>query len=244
MLTTATTATPALIPGFEPAQSPPTLALEVVSLLLERSAAMHDHLCPRQVLGVRMGLLAREWLDVDETWHHKRLFVFVETDGCFADGVSVATNCWLGHRTMRLVDQGKVAATFVDTDTGRSVRIVPHPLSRLRAEVYALDAPGRWHAQRDGYQMMPTDELLRARWVALAVNIRDIISEPKGRSVCAGCGEEIINHREIVMNGLPCCRSCAGLDGYFNDLDREAKRAAVDSHPSGSEAPDSPGVAS
>ena len=47
----------------------------------------------------------------------KRLLTFVETDGCFADGVSVATGCWLGRRTMRLVDYGKVAATFVDTHT-------------------------------------------------------------------------------------------------------------------------------
>ena len=45
----------------------------------------------------------------------KRLYTFVETDGCFADGVMVATGCSLGHRTLRLIDYGKVAATFVDT---------------------------------------------------------------------------------------------------------------------------------
>src|SRR5690606_20693201 len=33
--------------------------------LLDQSAALHRHLCPRQVLGVRMGLLAAEVLGLD-----------------------------------------------------------------------------------------------------------------------------------------------------------------------------------
>ncbi|MGB1288420.1 MAG: FmdE family protein, partial [Aggregatilineales bacterium] len=70
----------------------------------------------------------------------KRLITFVETDGCFADGVSVATGCWLGRRTMRLMDYGKVAATFVDTLTGDAVRIAPHPQSRTRAITHCPDA--------------------------------------------------------------------------------------------------------
>lgn len=183
--------------------------------ILERSAAMHDHLCPRQVLGARMGVYARELLGVDPTWHRKRLFVFVETDGCFADGVSAATGCTLGHRTMRLQDEGKVAAIFVDTDTGSAVRITPHPLSRARAAAYAPGATDRWHAQRQGYQVMPAGELLQARRVELTLSMAEIISESKTRSRCARCGEEVINHREMWVEDEPYCRRCAGLDRYF-----------------------------
>lgn len=189
-----------------------------LATILERSACMHDHLCPRQVLGARMGLYARDLLgadDGDDTWHRKRLFVFVETDGCFADGVSAATGCWLGHRTLRLEDLGKVAATFVDTDTERAVRIVPHPHSRERASLYAPDAPDRWHAQRDGYMVMPVEELLQARWVTLAIPIQEVISEPKGRAICEICGEEIINHREVITEGRPHCPRCAGAESYY-----------------------------
>jgi formylmethanofuran dehydrogenase subunit E len=32
--------------------------------LLAQSAALHNHLCPRQVLGVRMGMYAAELLDL------------------------------------------------------------------------------------------------------------------------------------------------------------------------------------
>jgi formylmethanofuran dehydrogenase subunit E len=60
------------------------------------------------VLGVRIGLAAGEALDLDLPRADKRLLMLVETDGCFADGVSVATGCWLGRRTLRLVDYGRV----------------------------------------------------------------------------------------------------------------------------------------
>jgi formylmethanofuran dehydrogenase subunit E len=45
------------------------------------------------------------------------LLTILETDGCAADGVSAATGCWVGRRTLRVEDFGKVAATFVDTQT-------------------------------------------------------------------------------------------------------------------------------
>ena len=80
--------------------------------LLKESAALHRHLCPRQVLGVRMGLLAAEVMGLDLPQTDKRLLTIIETDGCAADGISVATGCWVGRRTLRVEDYGKVAATF------------------------------------------------------------------------------------------------------------------------------------
>ncbi len=96
-----------------------------LAVLLERAAAWHDHLCPRQMLGVRMGVYAAELLALDLPQRDKRLLTFVETNDCFADGVAVATGCWLGRHTLRLVDYGKVAATIVDTHTERALRIRP-----------------------------------------------------------------------------------------------------------------------
>jgi formylmethanofuran dehydrogenase subunit E len=66
--------------------------------LLARSAALHHHLCPRQVLGVRMGMLAGKLLCLDLPQDDKRLFVFLETDGCTSDGVAVASGASVGHR--------------------------------------------------------------------------------------------------------------------------------------------------
>ncbi len=73
-----------------------------IQALLELSCRDHDHLCPRQVLGVRIGLAGLTALDFDASPHNKALLVIVESDGCFADGVSAATGCTVGHRTLRV----------------------------------------------------------------------------------------------------------------------------------------------
>ncbi len=186
---------------------------------LDQSAAMHRHLCPRQVLGARMGIYAGELLGLALPRTDKRLFIFVETDGCFADGVSAATGCWLGRRTLRLIDLGKVAATFVDVRTGRAIRIYPHPEARARARVYAPDARSRWHAYLEAYQVMPTAELLVAHPVTLRLDLAALIGRNGIRSQCEQCGEEIINQREVLQEGRILCPGCAGMGAYWSDAE-------------------------
>ncbi|MDQ3930674.1 MAG: FmdE family protein, partial [Chloroflexota bacterium] len=167
-----------------------------LQMCLDKTAELHHHLCPRQVLGVRTGMYAAELFNLPLPQTDKRLFAFVETDGCFADGLSVATGCWLGRRTLRLVDYGKVAATFVDTATGKALRISPQLSARKMALEYAPDEPDSWHAQLAAYQVMPTPELLRAEEVRLTLSLEEIISQPGLRVNCEQCGEEIMNARE------------------------------------------------
>jgi len=181
---------------------------------LTQLAALHRHLCPRQVLGVRMGVHAADLFSIKLPQRGKRLLTFVETDGCFADGVSVATGCTMGHRTMRLVDHGKIAATFVDTLNGKAVRCWPSPNVRIHAVECVPAAKSRWHAQLEAYQRMSTEELIRVQEVALCLDLNAIIGKPGIRTACSVCGEEIINQREVVVSGQPTCRSCAG-DKYW-----------------------------
>lgn len=190
--------------------APPALCV-----LLRQSAELHRHLCPRQVLGARMGAYAGTLLGLDLPQTGKRLFTFVETDGCFADGVSVATGCWLGRRTMRLCDEGKVAATFVDTKTGHALRMWPHPAARTQASMYAPNAKSRWHAYLTAYQIMPVDELLCTQTVTVRVDLAALISHPGLRVRCVACGEEILNQREITRGEQVLCRSCAGEERYW-----------------------------
>lgn len=187
--------------------------------LLDLSASHHRHLCPRQILGVRMGLLAGELLELDLPQRGKRLLTIVETDGCFADGVAVATNCWVGRRTLRVEDYGKVAATFVDTETGDAYRIAPHPAVRAVAPQYAMEAHNRWEAMLVGYQRMPAAELLVAYPVELVTPAAVLVSRAGCRAVCGQCGEEIINEREVMQDGQLLCRACAGA-GYYRLANR------------------------
>lgn len=189
--------------------------MRTITTYIERLRPLHDHLCPRQILGVRMGWLARDMFGLDLPQTNKRLFTFVETDGCFADGISVATGCWLGRRTLRLMDYGKVVATFVDTRTCTALRVWPHPEARKRSSEYASSEPTRWHKMLKAYQIMPTEKLLCWRFVELTVSLKSIISKPGMRVTCSQCGDEIINEREVILEGLPICRACHETSYYL-----------------------------
>jgi formylmethanofuran dehydrogenase subunit E len=182
---------------------------DLQTLLNASTERHHRHLCPRQVLGVRMGMYAAELFSLDLPQTDKRLFAFVETDGCLIDGIAVGTGCWVGNRTMRVMDYGKSAATFVDTQVQRSIRIMATRESRTRALEYAPNAPDRWHAQLAAYQIMPANELLIARDVMLTVSLEQIISRHGKRVVCDECGEDIINELEVRRAGRVLCRACA-----------------------------------
>ncbi|MGE5262618.1 MAG: FmdE family protein [Acidobacteriota bacterium] len=191
--------------------------MKTLEEVLRQSAAGHKQQCPRQVLGARMGMLAGRLFDLDLPQTDKRLLAIVETDGCAAGSIAAATGCSVDRRTMRIEDIGKVAATFVDTATGRAVRIVPRLESRTLARRFAPDARDRWQAQLLGYQRMPDDLLFAWEWVELAIRLEDIIGRAGLRVICKLCQEEVINGREVVRDGVALCRSCAG-NSYYRRL--------------------------
>lgn len=192
-------------------------ALAPRALLAEalcRSATRHERLCPRQVLGVRMGFAGAEALGFVLPDVTRNLLAFVETDGCFVDGIEAATGCSVGHRTLRVEDLGKVAATFVDATTGQAVRVAPAPGVRGRAFAYAPSEARRYYAQLTGYQRMPAAELLVVRAVVLTIDLATLLGHRATRVECAGCGEEILNGRELLSAGGLFCRPCIGSSYY------------------------------
>ncbi|MDD5468041.1 MAG: FmdE family protein [Anaerolineales bacterium] len=185
--------------------------------VLEKSAARHSHLCPRQVLGVRIGLAGARVLRLTSPRNDKRLLVILETDGCFADGVEAATGCTIGHRTLRVEDYGKIAATFVDAKTGQAVRIAPLLDVRQRAYAHAPDEKRHYFAQLAAYQVMSDSELFSIQEVCLTAPVDLLVSRAGVRVNCELCGEEIINGREIIRDNITLCHTCAG-QGYYQPL--------------------------
>jgi formylmethanofuran dehydrogenase subunit E len=182
--------------------------------LLEQCAVRHSRLCPRQVLGVRMGLLAGKVFGLDVPNSGDDLLALVETDGCFADGVSVATGNTVGNRLLRVLDFGKVAATFIDMKNDKAFRIAPRSGIRAAAQKLEPDAESRWHAQLKAYQIMPDADLLVVQLVQLNIPLEKLLSKPAYRVNCEACGEEIINEREVTLEGKILCRTCAGQSYY------------------------------
>lgn len=182
--------------------------------LLTASSAHHHRICPRQVLGVRIGLLAGHLLEIPLPQPEKRLLTIVETDGCFVDGLSAATGCYVGRRTLRIEDYGKTAATFIDTLTEQAIRIRPWEDVRELAWEYAPSARNKWEAQLIGYQHIPDELLFCWQWVELTVPVEQIVGQAGRRVTCDICGEEIINQREVIREDTIVCKSCAG-SSYF-----------------------------
>ena len=87
--------------------------------LLEESVKVHGHLCAGQVLGVRMSMLGLREIGISDPKgaDRKSLIVFVEMDRCATDAVQSVTGCSLGKRSMKFMDYGKMAATFLNLKT-------------------------------------------------------------------------------------------------------------------------------
>jgi formylmethanofuran dehydrogenase subunit E len=181
---------------------------------LDIASSDHKHLCPRQVLGVRIALKGMAALGMDASSRPKHLLVISEADGCFVDGVIAVTQCTVGHRTLRLEDYGKIAATFVHTQTGRAVRVAPALDVRARANEYAPQEPRHYFAQLQAYQIMPDEVMLTVQEVVLNTPVAQIISRSGTRVNCDRCGEEIVNERYVVVDEKHHCISCAE-GGYY-----------------------------
>ena len=202
-----------------------------LSNLLELSSSRHTHLCPRQVLGVRMGLAGLDVLGVKAPVTKLTALVIIETDSCFADGIEVSTGATVGHRTLRVNDMGKIAATFVNVKTGHAVRISPALDVRQRAPIYAPHEKRHYFAQLEGYQVMPEQELFRFQEVILQPSLSAILSKPGMLVKCNNCGEEIINEREVYSNGATLCRTCASQGYYLSKPARVEICAIMDGQP-------------
>jgi formylmethanofuran dehydrogenase subunit E len=192
--------------------------MQTLEQILHESSKRHKHLCPRQVLGARMSLLAVEILKLEFPRVDKRLLVIAETDGCAVDGIIAATGCHIGGRTLHIYDFGKVAATFIDTGSEEAIRISPSSESRSLALHHAPNARNRWEAMLLGYQVMPVEDLFCTQYVHLNESLAELISKPGKKARCEICGEEIINGREVLDNGSTSCRSCAG-EKYYDVLE-------------------------
>ena len=104
--------------------------------LLKECEVLHGHMCPGQLLGARMALLGCSAIGIDDPKgvDRKKLIVWVEIDRCMADAVSASTGTRLGKRSLKYVDYGKVAATFLNIETKDAVRVIALESSRQLAE--------------------------------------------------------------------------------------------------------------
>jgi len=178
----------------------------------------HGHLCAGQVLGVRMAMLGLQKLGIVDPQNNKedrkRLVTFVEIDRCATDAVAVVTGCRLGKRGLKFRDFGKMAATFVDLQTGRAVRIAAKESSKALARQMHPELESKNQQQMLAYREMPDDDLFTTKWVKVELPPEEFPGYKGERIVCDLCGEGINFRREVRRDGKVLCRSCAGERYY------------------------------
>jgi len=179
------------------------------------AAKSHGHMCPGQILGIRMAMLGLRSIGIDDpVVARKRLLTFVEIDRCATDAVSVVTGCRLGKRSLKFLDYGKVAATFVDLETGRAVRVAAREDARAKAKAMFSAMSDASRAQLEAYKVMETDDLFDLRAVRVKLKPEDMPGRPRSRVTCAQCGEGVNDGRELRLGDRILCRSCAGEPYY------------------------------
>lgn len=193
---------------------------ESLDELLEECGRLHGHLCAGQLLGVRMSLLGCRVIGLEDPRKEdrKKLIVWVEIDRCMADAVSAVTGARLGKRSLKYFDYGKVAATFLNTETGAAVRIVALDESRELADRRYPQVESKKERQFLAYREAADAELFKVERVSVKYGEMDAPGRPRARVTCAQCGEGINDGRESeAEGGKALCRPCA-QGGYYQSL--------------------------
>lgn len=187
--------------------------------LLHKSVKVHGHLCPGQVLGVRMAMKGCALIGIDDpeegtSSRCKKMIVYVEIDRCATDAISTVTGCKLGKRTMKFKDYGIMAATFVNLETGQAFRITAREEAKALAARYAPATEDRHKKELKAYQIMPEEELFDVEEVLVTIPIYDLPGRTRKKVKCQSCGEWIRDGREKRENGSVLCQICVG-GAYF-----------------------------
>jgi formylmethanofuran dehydrogenase subunit E len=202
---------------MEPSTDNPTSA-QIFEELLAGSVASHGHLCPGQIVGVRMAMLGLRLLNFEAPPTYpqlKQLIVYVEMDRCTGDAVAYVTNAKLGRRSLKFVDYGIMAATFVNLESGQAYRVISTEESRDLALIYAPLENDKRQAQLAAYRIMPDSVMFRVQQVQVDLTPFDLPGPTRRKVTCVQCGQVVRDKREVVKNGRPYCRPCAG-GGYFS----------------------------
>src|SRR5688500_9659085 len=143
--------------------------------LLGECEKEHGHMCPGQILGVRMALLGCELVGIKDPrrGERKKIIVWVEIDRCLTDAVSGVTGVKLGRRSLKFLDYGKVAATFLNTESDSAVRIVALDESRALADSHFPEIESRKERQILFYRGAGAEELFKIERVKVQLDELD-----------------------------------------------------------------------
>jgi formylmethanofuran dehydrogenase subunit E len=174
----------------------------------------HGHVCFGIAMGTKMSLAAMKYLGLDPEAKSKNLIVYAEIDRCMTDAIQVITGCTLGHRTLKYVDYGKFAATFVNLRNNQAIRVTIRESCEIKGT--PEDVVGKMAT-------LPENEVVDIQPVKVNISEFDLPGFPKKREDCYVCGERVMDGREVNVDGKLLCRACAN-GKYYEVLDAAHKQ--------------------
>jgi len=169
--------------------------------LLAEAGEFHGDICGGIRTGTRMTMCGLRLLGIGDPKgaDGKKLLVFVEIDRCATDAIMALTGCRPGKRSMKVKDYGKMAATFINLESGKAVRIAS---ARKKEEEFD-------HAKASD------EELFNITMVSVPLKPEDLPGKPVRACQCARCGETVLDGREIESAGETLCRPCFENANYY-----------------------------
>jgi formylmethanofuran dehydrogenase subunit E len=185
---------------------------------LDEAKAFHGDLCAGIMLGTRMAMLGLEAIGIGDPKgaDRKNIIVYVETDRCASDAILAVTGCHPGKRTMKILDHGKMAATFVNLKTGKAVRVAAKNNDGNRVVTREEIEKSPYGKE---YAMRPAEELFEMREVRVDLKPEDLPGKPLRIVTCEACGERIMDLREVLKDGKTVCRACASGTSYYKPVE-------------------------
>lgn len=182
--------------------------LENFTTLVEEAGKFHGDICAGIAIGTRMTMsgLKRIGISDPKGADRKKLIVFVEIDRCCTDAIMALTGCRPGKRTMKIRDYGKMAATFINLETGCAVRV-----AAARRSESANDG----NPEHPDLATTPEEELFIITGVEVPLRPEDLPGRPVRSVTCDRCGESIMDGREIQHQGENICRPCSEKSDYY-----------------------------
>jgi formylmethanofuran dehydrogenase subunit E len=167
-------------------------------------------------------MLALSLLNIDDPRgvDRKKLYVIVEIDRCATDAIQSVTGCSLGKRSMKWLDHGIMAATFVNLQSNRAVRVTALEEARERAKKYCAEITDKYARQLEAYKIMPEHELFRVESVSVTIPPEDLPGKPLRRVQCEICADWVQDGRDEISAGRVLCRNCAHGRYYKKNEDK------------------------
>jgi formylmethanofuran dehydrogenase subunit E len=177
-------------------------------MLLEEAGKFHGDICAGIRIGTRMAMGGLQGIGITDPKgaERKKLMVFVEIDRCATDAIMALTGCRPGKRTMKVLDYGKMAATFVNLETRKAVRLA----TRIKKNESGGSEPD--------FAAAPLEALFSITNVEVPLRPEDMPGKPLRRIVCKCCGDTVMDGREISVGDDSLCKPCAAQASYYRVL--------------------------